>query len=197
MPRIKAATVAAHRQAQRSAILEAACEIILREGLAGVTFARLAERTGLARPSIYEYFRTKSEMVDAIVQNEAPGWRSDVSAAMKQSISGAGTVAAFVRAILELVRDGRHEMLFALAAGDLDTAARESIMKAHEGLFALIVPTLRGMGVRDVSSCIAMIGSVVTVTVQRLREDRQRCDLIDLAVSFAAGGVTACVSAHA
>jgi AcrR family transcriptional regulator len=192
MPRIKAATVPEHREAQRAAILDAAREVILGKGLTALTFGDLADRTGLARPSVYEYFRTKSALVTALVEEEAPKWQADVSAAMADSRSKEDAIAAFVRAILELVKAGRHELPFALAAGDLDAGARESMNKAHQGLFMLIVPTLKEMGVRDAVSCVEMIGGVVTAAGQALRHDKKRRGLVDLAVGFAVGGVRAC-----
>ncbi len=193
MPRIKAATVPEHREAQRRAILAAARAVILDEGLGALNFAEIADRTGLARPSVYEYFRTKSELVAALIDEEAPGWRTEVSAAMEGTRLHEEALAAFVRAILELVKAGRHELPFALAAGNLDDAALEAIKKAHERLFMLIVPTLKELGVRDSGACLELIGGVVMAAGQALRRDRKRRGIIDLAVVFAVGGVRACV----
>src|SRR5690606_19635538 len=56
MPRITAPTVAEHRKAQQRALLDAAREILAETGRPP-TFTALAERAGMARPSVYEYFR--------------------------------------------------------------------------------------------------------------------------------------------
>jgi Bacterial regulatory proteins, tetR family len=37
-------------------------------GVASLKFSELADRTGLARPSVYEYFKTKGDLVVALVE---------------------------------------------------------------------------------------------------------------------------------
>jgi AcrR family transcriptional regulator len=194
MPKIKAATVPEHRKAQRNAILEAARELILSSGTASLKFGELADRAGLARPSVYEYFKTKGDLVVALVQEELPTWSADVSAALVGSSSAEEAIATFVRTVLELVKSGRHELPFALAEGDLDADAREKIAKAHEDLFRLVAPALKILGVRDIASCLELIGGVITAAGQALRRDRGRRGLIEMAAFFAVAGVKSLAS---
>ncbi|MEU0559297.1 helix-turn-helix domain-containing protein [Dactylosporangium maewongense] len=72
MPRINAATVAEHRAQQRLALLAAARDVLLEEGYAALSFAALANRTGLARPTVYSYFTTKDDIVLALCEAELP-----------------------------------------------------------------------------------------------------------------------------
>jgi len=191
MPRIKAATVPEHREAQRRAILSAARAIILDEGLPALRFGELADRAKLARPSIYEYFKTKSDVVVALIEDEVPNWRSAVSDAMSSARSPEESLAAFVRAILQLVKAGRHELAFALADGELDDAARKAIAKAHEDIFRLVAPALKELGVADDGAHAELIGGIILTAGQALRRDRKRRGLIELAVSFAVAGAKA------
>ena len=188
MPKIKAASVPEHRKAQRTAILEAAREVILSSGIASLKFGELADRAGLARPSVYEYFKTKGDLVVALVEEEVPAWSADVSKALAGSASAEESVAAFVRAILELVKSGRHELPFALAEGDLDADARGKIANAHEELFRLVAPALKSLGVRDMGACLELIGGVITASGRALRRDRGRRGLVEMAATFAVAG---------
>jgi AcrR family transcriptional regulator len=189
MPKIKAATVPEHRKAQRTALLEAAREVILSSGLASLKFGDVADRAGLARSSVYEYFKTKGDLVVALVEEEVPAWSADVSKALADSTSAEESVAAFVRTVLELVKSGRHELPFALAEGELDADARRKIAKAHEDLFRLVAPALKSLGVRDLASCLELIGGVITATGQALRKDRSRRGLVEMAAIFTVAGV--------
>ena len=63
MPRITEATVAAHRAAQLTRLIDAAYEIAAEEGAEAVTLASVATRAGLARSSLYGYFGSRDELI--------------------------------------------------------------------------------------------------------------------------------------
>ena len=188
MPKIKAATVPEHRKAQRAAILEAARELILANGVAALKFGELADRAGLARPSVYEYFKTKGDLVVALVEEEVPAWCADVAHSLAETTSAEASVAAFVRTVLELVKSGRHELPFALAEGELDADTRARIANAHDELFRLVAPAVKTLGVRDAAACLELVAGVITAAAQALRRDRSRRGLIEMASAFAVAG---------
>ena len=56
MPRLWSETIAAHRHDVREAILDATATLVAGEGLLSVTMSEIAERTGIARATLYKYF---------------------------------------------------------------------------------------------------------------------------------------------
>ena len=78
MPRISAGTVAEHRARQRQVLLAAARDLLVDGGYPALTFAALARRAGLARPSVYAYFRTREEVVVALCEVELPAVGAEV-----------------------------------------------------------------------------------------------------------------------
>ncbi|MEK8226875.1 helix-turn-helix domain-containing protein [Oerskovia sp. M15] len=72
MPRISAPTVAEHRAAQMRVLLDAARSLLAETGRPP-TFSALAERAGLARPSLYQYFRSADDLLLAMVEDVFPG----------------------------------------------------------------------------------------------------------------------------
>ena len=56
MPRLWTTTVEGHRQAVRTAILDATAAIVEREGLLSVTMSQVAEDAGVGRATLYKYF---------------------------------------------------------------------------------------------------------------------------------------------
>ena len=93
MPRISAPTVAEHRAAQQRALLDAARALLAETGRPP-TFAALAERSGLARPSIYQYFRSADDLLRALVEDVFPRWAATVARAMDDADDDAGRVRA-------------------------------------------------------------------------------------------------------
>lgn len=192
MPKIKADSIPEHRAVQRAAILQAARALILQGGLESLTFSSIADRTGLARPSVYEYFRTKSELVVELIEEEMPAWRSSAAKVMAHDKSPEAAIASFVRTLLTLVKSGRHELPFALAASELDDAAQAVISKAHREVFSLLIPHIAKLGVPHIEVCIELVSSVVMTTGQALRRTPKRRNLVDMAVAFSLGGLRAC-----
>lgn len=56
MPRLWTETIEAHRHAVREATLDTAAELVGEGGLASVTMAEIAKRTGIGRATLYKYF---------------------------------------------------------------------------------------------------------------------------------------------
>jgi AcrR family transcriptional regulator len=83
VPKISEATVAEHRARQLRTLLDAARALVAEEGIEALSLAELARRVGLSRPSLYEYFRSKDDLVAAIVEAELPRWASLVEEALR------------------------------------------------------------------------------------------------------------------
>src|SRR5512142_1403773 len=96
MPKINAATVAEHRAQQRDALLAAARDLLLDGGYDALSFGALAEHTGLARPTVYAYFRTKDDVLVALCETELPKVAVEITRAMAQAATPRDRVAAFV-----------------------------------------------------------------------------------------------------
>ncbi|MFH8939060.1 TetR/AcrR family transcriptional regulator [Streptomyces griseosporeus] len=160
--------MAEHRSMQRAALLDAARSLLSEGGTEALTFPALAERTGLARSSVYEYFRSRAAVVEELCEVDFPVWAAEVGAAMAAVDSAEGKVEAYVRKQLELVGDRRHRAVVAISASELDAGAREKIRAAHGGLVALIVEALADLGHREPRLAAMLLQGVVDAAVRRL-----------------------------
>ena len=68
MPRIDAPTLAEHREQRRDALLEAATTVMRESGT--VTMSAVAERTGLSRTAVYEYYRSSADLIADVLVDE-------------------------------------------------------------------------------------------------------------------------------
>jgi AcrR family transcriptional regulator len=158
--------VAEHRAAQHAALLDAARSLLAEGGVGALTFPALAERTGLARPSVYEYFRSRGALVEELCATDLPRWAAEVAAAMDGCATPAEKVAAYVRRQLELAADPRHRAVAAIAAGELDGAARERIRAAHGTLADPVVAVLADLGHTAPRTTAALVQGVVDAAVR-------------------------------
>ncbi len=147
MPRISADTVAEHRANRLRALLDAGRDLVAEGGPDALTLAALARRVGLSRPSLYEYFRSREELVAAIVIDELPEWARHLDRAVAGAEGAPAKIEAYLRTELEIITDGRHGAVVALSAHALPESSRSQIRAEHERLLAPLVGVLRGAGV--------------------------------------------------
>jgi len=153
---------------QRAALLDAARSLLSEGGTEALTFPALAERTGLARSSVYEYFRSRAAVVEELCAVDFPLWAAEVETAMAAVNGPEAKIEAYVRQQLALVGDRRHRAVVAISASELDAGAREKIRAAHGGLVAMIVEALGEMGHREPRLAAMLLQGVVDAAVRRI-----------------------------
>ncbi len=153
---------------QRGALLDAARTLLSEGGTEALTFPALAERTGLARSSVYEYFRSRAAVVEELCAVDFPVWAAEVETAMEAADGPEGRIEAYVRRQLALVGDRRHRAVVAISAGELDARAREKIRAAHGGLVAMVVQALADLGQPEPRLAAVLLQGVVDAAVRRI-----------------------------
>ncbi|WP_433573870.1 TetR/AcrR family transcriptional regulator [Streptomyces sp. CA-251247] len=183
--------MAEHRTMQRDALLDAARSLLSEGGTEALTFPALAERTGLARSSVYEYFRSRAAVVEELCAVDFPVWAAEVETAMQRADSAEDKVEAYVRRQLALVGDRRHRAVVAISASELDAGAREKIRAAHGGLIAMIVEALGELGHEQPRLAAMLLQGVVDAAVRRIElgAAEDPASVADAAVSMALRGV--------
>ncbi|ANH93671.1 TetR/AcrR family transcriptional regulator [Streptomyces sp. NPDC058319] len=182
--------MAEHRSMQRAALLDAARTLLSQGGTEALTFPALAERTGLARSSVYEYFRSRAAVVEELCEADFPVWAAEVSAAMDAADGPGPKVEAYVRAQLDLVGDQRHRAVVAISASELDAGAREKIRAAHGGLVAMIVEALAELGHEQPRLAAMLLQGVVDAAVRRIELGVEEPSAVaEAAVAMALRGV--------
>lgn len=96
MPKLWTDTVATHREEVRQAVLDAAGQLVARDGLWAVSMSRLAEAAGIGRATLYKYFADVEEVLAAWHARQVSAHLADLAA-----VAGAGTPVARLRAVLE------------------------------------------------------------------------------------------------
>ena len=72
MPRIRADSIAAHKEQTRSQILEVAERLFVEDGYSETALADIAAEVGVGRTTLYEYFPDKEEILLALVEETIP-----------------------------------------------------------------------------------------------------------------------------
>lgn len=161
MPRITAASVPEHREAQRRTILQATRELLAAAPDVEPTFAAIAAKAGLARSSIYHYFPSREELYRAVVVESLPRWTEAVAAATAAHDTPAARIVAYAEANLTLVADGEHAVIRALVSFDPRALADPRIAQMHAALVEPLVGVLRDAQVADPEVVAQLVNAVV------------------------------------
>ncbi|MCH7708291.1 MAG: TetR/AcrR family transcriptional regulator [Myxococcales bacterium] len=77
---------------RRTQILDACEEVVLEEGLASASPARVAGRVGLDRTTLHHYFRTRSDLLAGLVERIVDGYLAEVRRVQAERGSNADVV---------------------------------------------------------------------------------------------------------
>lgn len=171
MPKIQAATVAEHRAAQRAALLDAARELLAQDPTAGAPgLGDVAQRAGLARSSVYSYFSSREDLLDALVADTFPRWARYVHDRMARARTPGAKVLAYVDANVHLVARGDHALAMTLASMARTEAVAGSTGLLHDELRTPLVAALREHGAGDPERTAELVQALV-FAVSRMVED--------------------------
>lgn len=187
MPRLWTATIDAHREAVREAILEAAAAEVKERGLTAVTMSQVAQRAQIGRATLYKYFAD----VEAILTDWHRRHVGNHLERLSAIAGGTGPAVERLRSVLtayaEIVRKrGRHgaELVAFLHRGEHVQEAEQQLVELVHGLVAEMVEA--GVARRDVPSkelahyCISAIGAAVDLPSQRATQGLVRVVLAGL-----------------
>jgi AcrR family transcriptional regulator len=189
MPRIAAPTVAEHRARQREALVSAARELLIDGGYAALSFSALAARTGLARPTIYSYFRSKEDLVVRLCEAEFPAVAAETTRAVERAATPRDQVAAFVRAQLRVAQQRRYRIAHALANAPLSDDARRRIMSLHRELMPSAVPLFTAAGHPQPLLAAALLQGLINAGVTAIDAGEPPRRVIELTIGAALDGV--------
>jgi AcrR family transcriptional regulator len=194
VPRISAPTVAEHRSRQLAALLDAACDLITEQGPAALTLTALARRTGLSRPGLYEYFRSREELVTAIVEDELPRAAQRIRETLRDAGPDLATqIRAYVRAQAEMMGNPRHAAVSALAVQALPATHVQRILDGHGVITAPLADALTRAGIPDAELRAEFVQAVVDAAGRRIQQQDPgtgTAGIIDTAVTQILYGLT-------
>ena len=189
MPRIETETLAQHRDWRRNQLIEAAASIALESGGAAVTVAAVAQRAGLSRTSVYEYFGSSADLIADSVLEELNNFAQYLKDAVADTEQPIESIAAWIQSALTYIADGRHLLAKALNATSLPQERSVAIGSAHRALLAPLVTGLSAMGVKDTQRALLFIQAITDASTKRIESGHDAAAEIKSATAFCIAGL--------
>ena len=189
MPRIETETLAEHRDWRRSQLIDAAASIAMESGGAAITVAAVAQRAGLSRTSVYEYFGSGSELVADLVIDELKSFAQTLNTAVADCTDAQCVVTCWVKGALTYIADGRHLLAKALNATAMPQSRSQQIGMAHRALMAPLVKAVTDLGVKDSQRALSFIQAITDASTNRIESGHDAEEESAYATTFCINGL--------
>lgn len=178
MPRIEAASIEEHVRAQTARILEAATELFRLQGYRKTNMEDIARAVGLARNSLYRYYRNKDFILLACVERDMGTYVEQMRNLGTQFPDPVERLGAWLEMQVDIATSPAHATLEIIAEIRSDAPElRRQLTALHEAPGAVLEGSigeiLRGKR-RDAVLITALIrGMVEAAAAQAMRRDNK------------------------
>ncbi|MEO8443747.1 MAG: helix-turn-helix domain-containing protein [Gammaproteobacteria bacterium] len=165
MPRIEASSIEEHVRVQTARILDAANNLFLERGYRQTDMDDIAQAVGLARNSLYRYYRNKDFILFACVQRDMGAYVTEMHRLQDSHGDPLERIGAWLDMQIDIATSPAHGNLAFMAEIRTDAPElRKQLMELHEAPAAVITTAvaeaLRGKR-RDASLVVALIRGMV------------------------------------
>jgi AcrR family transcriptional regulator len=191
MPKIQATSISANREMRRQQLIGAALELAMDQGAQAVTVAAVAQKAGLARSSIYEYFASSADLIADLVIEELEYYENRLAEAIKGATDPFEKLELWITEGLRYVQDGRHMLVKSLNTVATPDFRKDEIALGHRKLIAPLREALSATGIKDLAGAGSFISSVTDAASVRIEAGNDAELEIRNATIFAIAGLRA------
>ena len=190
-PKIQAATIVEQRAMRQRQLIDAALAIALESGAASITVAAVAQRAGLARSSIYEYFSSSADLIADLVIEELALYQKRLSQAVIGTQDPYQHIELWIAEALQYVVDGRHMLIKSLNAATIPEFRRDEISQGHRNLMTTISAPLQEIGLTDIRGAMSYLQNTIEAASVRIESGSDAEIEIQSAQIYAIAGLRA------
>lgn len=207
MPRIRADSIAQHKEMTRRQILDAARDLIAEVGSADIPLGEIAAAIGIGRTTLYEYFSDRDDVIASLVEENLPEVVDEIISGVPAQLDPPDHLAEVAeRTVRFVATDPVLGLILHREVGRLAPASQHRIRVAHADLVAElasvhragvadgslrpIAPDLAGRFIQDTVMSAARAVIAATDPEARLPE------IVDAMRSFLLGGLAAAPADH-
>ena len=190
-PKIQAATIVEQRAMRQRQLIDAALAIALESGAANITVAAVAQRAGLARSSIYEYFSSSADLIADLVIEELALYQKRLAHAVRETEDPYEYIALWIGEALQYIVDGRHMLVKSLNAATIPEFRRDEISQGHRNLMTTISAPLQEIGLTDIRGAMSYLQNTIEAASVRIESGSDAGIEIQSAQIYAIAGLRA------
>ncbi len=183
----------------RADVLRAAEKLFQRWGIRKTTMEDIAREAGKGKSTLYYYFESKEEVLEAVASTEIARITAAAEAAIEKKALAKEKLMAYAYTTLREVR--KAIALYEIARGEIkaDQSLIDGVMKKYADLDQGIVESIlrfgiergefKSVGVDDIKAAVRAIRTVMRSLVMDLLFDNEDRQLIDLIIGLMSDGL--------
>jgi len=155
---------------RQEAILRAASNLIESGGCEAVSMKSIASETGLSRPAIYQYFKSREHILGELVLDEMADLANQLDEAAAKTDDPAEQLSSWVRHTLGYLISPAHKVVKEISIDALPEDQR-GLLKAMHGQFMLtLLSPLTRLTPDDPNAVAGFVYSAVVAAASRIAE---------------------------
>lgn len=179
---------------RQESIVLVALELLAVGGPQAVTMKAVAEKTGLSRPAIYQYFSSSSHILAELVINEMADLTNALENLLGEVKDPLEKVRVWVHYSLVHLSTTDHALIQEISRQYLPDDQRGVIRALHGLLMGTIIEPLEALNIKDAPSVCGLIYGSVAAAAQRILEGSQFLTEARLLEDFLEAGLTRHIS---
>lgn len=190
-PKIDEATIGEQRAMRQKQIIDAAMSLALENGVSSITVTAVAQRAGISRSLVYEYFASSADLIADLVLEELEYYQDRLTTAVVGIEDPYEYVERWIAEALLYVADGRHLLIKSLNAVAAPDFRKEEISQGHRNLMSTILAPLRMIEIGDLGLAVSYLQSAIDTAAKRIDAGNEAALEIQNAQLFAIAGLRA------
>ena len=175
---------------RQESIVLVALELLAVGGPQAVTMKAVAQKTGLSRPAIYQYFSSSSHILAELVINEMADLTIALENLLREVKDPLEKVRVWVHYSLVHLSTTDHALIQEISRQYLPDDQRGVIRALHGLLMGTIIEPLEALDIEDAPSVCGLIYGLVAAAAQRILEGSQFLTEAKLLEGFLEAGLT-------
>lgn len=169
MPRIEAPTLAEHQALRRSALVQAAAQILAVDGPHAITPAAVAAMAGLARSSTYQYFPSTAALIRAGVEEFFRAAMERIETEVPAEGAPMDRIEAYIASTLDSAVSG-HTAMMRLSSLDLPRECHDRVRELHDQFGDIVGAALVDCGALDPEVLTPLVTGLVQAGARQVAE---------------------------
>jgi AcrR family transcriptional regulator len=153
---------------RRESILRASMALIDDVGVPGVTMASIAQKTGLSRPAIYQYFASREHVLGELLINDMADLSNEIDRILAGVSDEMEQVRLWLHYALAHMSSSEHRVVREISASTLRDEQRGELMAMHGYFMTSLISPLQKLGIEDPASLVSMIFAAISASAERI-----------------------------
>ncbi|MFM6962756.1 MAG: TetR/AcrR family transcriptional regulator [Micrococcales bacterium] len=156
------------RDSKVDLIVSSTTTLIMENGLEAVSMTAIADRSGLSRPAVYQYFPSTQHVLAEVLVNELADFSNELDAHLMAFDDALERVRIWLHFSLTYMSSERHRIIRQVSTEGFPDETRGLLRAMHGHVMTSLISPLTTLGVADATSVAHLLYASVAKAAERI-----------------------------